>query len=324
MTIPVCDLHCDLLSFLVMKENRDSHFEQSRCSFPQLQGGGVHLQTLAIYCPTETHSTELGLRQLNAYKTLPQAFIPLKESRFPLNCEKNALYVLPSLENASTFAEESEPLSRALSRFEYFCQEAGPFLYVSLTWNTENRFGGGNATQIGLKKDGEALLEHLEGRGIAIDFSHTSDALACDILNHIEKKGLKLPVMASHSNFRSVTSHPRNLPDEIAKEIAKRNGIIGINLFRAFVGEQFEDSLVKIVSHAHKLDIHNALCFGADFFCDLDFVTTLKYPPPFFHDNYANARCYPKIQTLLERPFSKETVENICHKNFIRFYENRL
>ena len=59
--------------------------------------------------------------------------------------------------------------------------------------------------------------------------SHTSDALAHDIFNHIDKHKLAVPVIASHSNFRSVSDHVRNLPDEIANEIVNRNGLIGMN-----------------------------------------------------------------------------------------------
>ncbi len=71
-----------------------------------------------------------------------------------------------------------------------------------MTHHGENRFGGGNSTGIGLKKDGEALLEYISEKKIAIDLSHTSDALAGDILNYIVKNKLGLSVLASHSNFR--------------------------------------------------------------------------------------------------------------------------
>ena len=71
---------------------------------------------------------------------------------------------------------------------------------------------------------------------IAIDLSHTSDFLAHDILNYIDKMGLNVRTIASHSNFRKIAEVVRNLTDEIAKEILKRGGVIGFNLFKSFVG----------------------------------------------------------------------------------------
>ena len=43
----------------------------------------------------------------------------------------------------------------------------------------------------------------------------------------IDANGLDLQVMASHSNFRTLQSHIRNLPDDIAKEIIRSDGLIG-------------------------------------------------------------------------------------------------
>ncbi len=69
---------------------------------------------------------------------------------------------------------------------------------------------------------------------IAVDLSHTSDRLADEILNEIDRKGYTMGVIASHSNARKVCHHPRNLPDHLIKEIVARKGIIGINLYKKF------------------------------------------------------------------------------------------
>ncbi len=95
--------------------------------------------------------------------------------------------------------EEDEPLDLLFERFD-----AKKWLYISLTWKEENRFGGGDQTMVGLKRNGEVLLEYMDGKDVAIDLSHTSNPLAEGILNHIDKKGLKITTIASHSNFRAV------------------------------------------------------------------------------------------------------------------------
>jgi microsomal dipeptidase-like Zn-dependent dipeptidase len=95
--------------------------------------------------------------------------------------------------------------------------------------------------------------------------------------------------------------------------------VIGINLFRPFIGEDFEKNLLKIVEHAHRLKGEKNLCFGADFFFDSDFSTSLKYPQPFFEPGFDNSSCYPRILQAIISNFSKETAEDIAHKNFMRF-----
>lgn len=315
--IPVCDLHCDLLSYLASKEGRTVFNEEARCSFPQMQKGGVCFQALAIFEETKQGSSKGGDLQVEAFKKLPEVLVPLKKFSFkPL---KEQVFVMAAFENASAFAEEDEPLSQVLERFDRHVKDIGPILYTSLTWNTENRFGGGNHTTIGLKKDGEALLQHMNGKIKAIDLSHASDPLAHDIFNFIDKRGLSLTPIASHSNFRKVKDHPRNLPDDIAKEIIKRKGIMGINLFRHFVGDHFQENLIKIVGHAIELGGEKQLCFGADFFYDQDFNTALSYIYPFFDKDFADASCYPRILHLLETYFPKDVLEGIAYKNFQAF-----
>ena len=79
-------------------------------------------------------------------------------------------------------------MQEAFVRLDTLIREIGPILYISLTHHGENRFGGGNKADAGLKDDGEALLDYIDGKHIAIDLSHTSDALAHGIVNHIDRK----------------------------------------------------------------------------------------------------------------------------------------
>jgi len=105
----------------------------------------------------------------------------------------------------------------------------------------------------------------MSGENIAIDLSHTSDVLAQDILNFIDKRKLSLTPIASHSNFRVIAQVARNLPDEMAQEIIRRGGVIGLNFMRAFLGSQGIGNLNRQVEHASKLGVISHLCFGSDF-----------------------------------------------------------
>lgn len=309
MKFSIFDLHCDLLLFLAKNEARSIFQSEARCSVPQLQSGGVRFQTLALFAMTKPDSAEWGRKQIAALKKI-QA--PFKES---------GITIRPAIENGSILVEEEEPLSLAFERFTHYEKEVGPFLYISLTWNGENRFGGGNGATVGLKKDGEALLEFLSGKKIAIDFSHTSDQLAWDILNYIDKKKLSLMPIASHSNFRAIANNPRNLPDALAQEIFRRKGVIGLNFIRAFTNADFEKTFFHMVEHGIKLGGEEHLGLGADFFCDEDVGVESAHLKPFFHAGFDNASCYPRVLQTLSTHFSEKFLCNLSSGNCKKFFE---
>lgn len=298
----VIDLHCDLLAYLALSPDRTEHDPIFRCSVPLQDAGGVKTQVLAIASETGVYSLLMGLHQLKIFLALSEKY----PGRF-----------LPAFENASSFALDSEPLETVLKRLETILTQIHP-LYISLTWNGENRFGGGCGAKCGLKEDGKELLRFLSGRGIAVDFSHTSDLLAHDLLNLIDKEELNIPVMASHSNFRAIVDNIRNLPDDIAKEIMKRKGIIGLVFYSSFLGSP--ENLPKMVEHGLELGGENALAFGADFFC-LDDLTALLHHGGGFFDEMANSSCYPHV---LEQLSAFDSVERIASKNAADFIEGHI
>src|SRR5699024_7042079 len=97
---------------------------------------------------------------------------------------------------------------------------------ITLTWNYENAAGYPNSRDSsvmrkGLKPFGKVLIEEMNDLGMIIDVSHLSDGGFWDVARRSKK-----PFIASHSNARAVTSHPRNLTDEMIRAIAEKGGVI--------------------------------------------------------------------------------------------------
>ena len=187
---PIVDLHCDLLSYLTHKPGRTFLDAASRVSASQLAAGNVKVQTLAIYTPEHQKSAELGAAQVEKFCQIAQ--LP-SLPRF-----------LPAFENASSFCNPEEPLIEGLKRLDHYHALLGKIFYISLTWNGENRFGGGTDAPGGLKRDGKILLEWMAGKQVAVDLSHASDPLSYEIIEFIDQQALEIPIIASHSNFRAV------------------------------------------------------------------------------------------------------------------------
>lgn len=142
------------------------------------------------------------------------------------------------------------------------------FSFAMLTWNYENEFacgavpGPGTAPAgRGLTKKGRELVRVLADQGIILDISHLSDQGAEDLFSITEA-----PVIASHSNVRSVCAHPRNLPDSLIHEIIRRKGLIGMNFFAPFVGEYSGiEGVLRHVDAVLSMGGENVLALGADF-----------------------------------------------------------
>ncbi len=136
------------------------------------------------------------------------------------------------------------------------------FRFAMLTWNYENRYAcGASADQRrGLTEEGKELVKHLIDQGIILDISHLSDRGAEDLMTLTDK-----PIIASHSNVRSVCSRPRNLPEGLIRELIRRQGLIGINFFAPFVGEnpQVED-LLRHMDVILSLGGEDVLALGGD------------------------------------------------------------
>lgn len=292
------------------------------CAVPFLKEGNVKLQIMAIFAPVENNSHEFGLKQSEIFKNLNEEENELyrfeKKHLETFQTNEN-IGMLASVESGSAFCDESMPLKEGFANLERIIDNVGSIMYISFTHHAENRFGGGNYSTVGLKNDGKALIDYLHNRKIAIDFSHTSDALAYDILEYISKENINVPIIASHSNYRPVFDHPRNLPDDIAKEIIQRKGLIGLNFVRAFVNPEKVETLEEHVAHGLGLGAEDTICYGADYFFTKD--NPDKSRIPFYFKEHGNAACYPEINEVFEEQFGSEETSKISSQNALNFLE---
>lgn len=323
MNFPIIDLHCDLLAHLLKMPHPDP-FDQEGigCSFPALKESNVKLQVMAIFTATKKGSTTLALKQSEIFASLL--------AQYPNDCtlvhDLNTLSqiatspklgMVAAIENASGFCEEDESLETGLERLEQIISNTTRILYIGLTHHPENRFGGGNNSRAGLKEDGKALLEYLSGRKIAVDFSHASDALAHDMLQYISANNLEVPILASHSNYRKVWQHVRNLPDELAIEIIHRGGLIGVNFLRAFMNNDDPNALYEHINCGMELGGANSICFGADYFATGDHPDRSRVP--FYFEEHKDASRYPSIVESISQRHSPELAQAVAYQNALNY-----
>ncbi len=116
---------------------------------------------------------------------------------------------------------------------------------IGMAWWHQSRYAGGNGTDHtqpnkqpgnGLTDLGRQLVKRMDELGVVHDLSHLSQRAVDDLFEATDTV-----VMASHSNCRALMGDPnskpnqRHLSDDTIKEIARRGGVIGLNLLGDFV-----------------------------------------------------------------------------------------
>jgi membrane dipeptidase len=119
-----------------------------------------------------------------------------------------------------------------------------------------------------------------------------------------------------------VCEHVRNLPDHLAKAIAGKGGLIGMNMVRHFIGHTPTDVL-RHIEHARKLGIEKSLCLGTDFFGEIDVEKEKEHLKPYFFEGFSTSECYPQLRKMLISSFSDEFVDELMYDRLRKFLENR-
>ena len=73
-----------------------------------------------------------------------------------------------------------------------------------------------------------------------VDVSHISDASFYDVLEVSDK-----PVVATHSCCRALADHPRNMTDDMIRQLASAGGVIQINFYPLFIDSKFRSILLS-------------------------------------------------------------------------------
>jgi membrane dipeptidase len=121
--------------------------------------------------------------------------------------------------------ENGYPIGKEISQIEHFYNLG--MRYLTLCHTKDNDICDSSTDETkddGLSPFGIEVINELNRLGIIIDVSHISDSSFYHVIKYS-----KAPVVATHSNVRSLCNHPRNMTDEMIKLLAKNGGIIGIN-----------------------------------------------------------------------------------------------
>ena len=88
----------------------------------------------------------------------------------------------------------------------------------------------------GISEFGAKVVHEMNRLGIMVDVSHGNDSVFYDAIQLS-----KAPIIASHSNARSVTNHKRNMTDEMLRLMAKNGGVVQLTMLADYLREAPEN-----------------------------------------------------------------------------------
>ncbi len=183
------------------------------------------------------------------------------------------------------------------------------FRITTLGWNESNCLTGSHVTGEGLTDQGRAYVREAQRLGMLIDVSHISDQAFWDIMDITEA-----PVIATHSDSRSMWNVSRNLTDDMFRAICETGGVAGFNVYTEFVGESPDlDTAVDHILHFLEIDTAGKhIALGGD----LDGCETMVA-------GFEGVQSYPALgKKLLDRGLDSQTVYDIFWNNAIGVMKN--
>ncbi len=111
--------------------------------------------------------------------------------------------------------------------------------YMTLTHMENNEWADSSTAKPdhnGLTPFGKDVVREMNRLGMIVDISHVSDKTFYDVL-----ATSSAPVFASHSSCRALCTAPRNMSDEMIRDLAKHGGVIQINYYVGFLSQEFRD-----------------------------------------------------------------------------------
>jgi membrane dipeptidase len=239
----IFDAHCDTANLLLDPSFNFKKRIQGHVNIEKIKKGGLKAQIFAlyvnpVYVPHQSIKRALLLYHIIEKKVFSPGYgikvTSTSEMRSALKENKLACWL--SLEGGQAIENSIEIL-------EFFYSLGIQSMTLTHTKNTDWADSSGEHPRWdGLNALGRKIVAKMEKLGMVIDVSHASDKTVEDVFDVTS-----VPLMASHSNARALCDIPRNLPDDLIKEIAQRKGYIGVNFFPVFLNKNIFDQASKNV-----------------------------------------------------------------------------
>ena len=306
MKLSLFDLHADT-AWAMYETGQPLKKNSLAVSLTKAARFSRYIQTMALWTSPK-HNDEEG------YHHLLKMVENLKSDPALQSSEANLFATCPQKEDPIPSlilsVEDARILAGKLERVDVLA-DLGVRSVIPM-WCGETCMGGSHDTEIGLTEFGKHACRKMLERNMTLDISHASEQTSNDIFELSAACGK--PVIASHSNAHAICPVSRNLRDWQIDAIIASGGIIGINLYRAFLAKDENATLDTILSHIEYFlsrGAESAIALG----CDMDGAELPDDIPDL-------SSLWRLAEHMEKKGYSQTLIDALFFENAYRFAEN--
>ena len=213
----------------------------SKVDYPRMKEGGLDAIFFAAFVSQDIRDNEGNERAKALVLEMIDAVISSTEENSDLVglalTPKDAYELERDGKRAIYLAiENGYPIGDDLANIELFFNKG--VRYITLVHSSNNDIAdsatdSSGAEHNGLSAFGEEVVREMNRLGIMVDVSHASDDVFFDAIALSEA-----PIIATHSNARSVTEHQRNMSDEMLRLMAENGGVVQMTLLSSYLRDE--------------------------------------------------------------------------------------
>ncbi|MEQ8784713.1 MAG: membrane dipeptidase [Pirellulaceae bacterium] len=200
---------------------------------PRLKKGNVGAQFWSVYVPAETAKTGEALLQTLQQIELVNAMIERYPDTFELARTVSDIERIRGKGKIASLigVEGGHSIENSLENLRRLHKLGAGYMTIThsdtLDWadsaTDDPKHGGLNAF-------GEQVVREMNRLGMLVDLSHVAPETMKDAIRVSEA-----PIIYSHSSARAVADHPRNVPDDVLRQVKENGGVVMVNFFSGFV-----------------------------------------------------------------------------------------
>lgn len=233
----VLDSHCDTPSSLRLGTNPGVRNKNRQVDFIRMKEGGVDASFFAIYTSNSLLPDESTRRAL---ELLAATYDAIDNNRDKVALAKTVREAreLKSQGITAIFLgmENGSPIQKDMSLLRLFYSMGVRYLTLTHAGNNEicDSCAPKEKRWNGVSPFGKEVIAEMNKLGMIIDVSHISDEAFYDALKYS-----KAPIVATHSCCRALVNYPRNMTDQMIKDLAAAGGVIQINFYPSFLDGEY-------------------------------------------------------------------------------------